>query len=52
MITRIEASGHKCLRAVNQPLRPYQILVGPNGSGKSAFLDVVAFLGNAVSTNI
>jgi len=47
MITKVEASGYRCLREVSQDLQPYQILVGPNGSGKSAFLDVIAFLGGA-----
>jgi predicted ATPase len=52
MITRVEASGYRCLREVSQELRPYQILVGPNGSGKSAFLDVIAFLGDVVSRGL
>ena len=52
MITRVEASGYRCLREVSQELRPYQILVGPNGSGKSAFLDVMAFLGDVVSRGL
>jgi predicted ATPase len=52
MISRVEASGYRCLRGVSQELRPYQILVGPNGSGKSAFLDVMAFLGGVVSRGL
>jgi predicted ATPase len=52
MITKIEASGYCCLREVNQELQPYKILVGPNGSGKSAFLDVVAFFGDLVSSTL
>jgi predicted ATPase len=52
MITRIEASGYRCLRSVAQELEPFQILVGPNGSGKSAFLDVLAFLGTAISKGL
>jgi predicted ATPase len=52
MITRVEASGYRCLREVSQELQPYQILVGPNGSGKSAFLDVIAFLGGVVSRGL
>lgn len=44
MITRIKAENFRCLRSVDVPLRPFQILVGPNGSGKSAFMDVLAFL--------
>jgi len=52
MITRIEASGYRCLRSVAQELEPFQILVGPNGSGKSAFLDVLAFLGTAISEGL
>jgi predicted ATPase len=52
MITRVEASGYRCLREVSQALQPYQILIGPNGSGKSAFLDVIAFLGDVVSRGL
>ncbi|MGA2770515.1 MAG: AAA family ATPase [Bryobacteraceae bacterium] len=52
MITKVEASGYRCLREVSQDLQPYQILVGPNGSGKSAFLDVIAFLGGVVSRGL
>jgi predicted ATPase len=52
MITRIEASGYRCLRSIAQELEPFQILVGPNGSGKSAFLDVLAFLGTAISEGL
>jgi predicted ATPase len=52
MITRVEASGYRCLREVSQELQPYQILVGPNGSGKSAFLDVMAFLSGVVSRGL
>ncbi len=44
MITRIEACRYRCLKAVKQPLQPFELLVGPNASGKSAFLDVLAFL--------
>ena len=49
MITKIEASGYRCLRHVEQSLKPWQVLVGPNGSGKSAFLDVIAFMGDLAS---
>jgi predicted ATPase len=49
IISKVEATGYRCLRDVKQELQPYQILVGPNGSGKSVFLDVVGFLGDVVS---
>lgn len=49
MICRIEALHFRCLRYVNQPVEPFQILIGPNASGKTTFLDVVAFLGQLVS---
>ncbi len=52
MITRIEANGYRCLKYINQPLRPFQVLVGPNASGKSTFLDVVSFLGRLVSDGL
>ena len=49
IITKVEASGYRCLREIRQELGPYQILVGPNGSGKSVFLDAIRFLGDLVS---
>ncbi|HJZ97499.1 MAG TPA: AAA family ATPase [Candidatus Solibacter sp.] len=48
MITRIEASRFRCLKAIDQPIGPFQILVGPNASGKSAFLDVLWFLSDVL----
>jgi predicted ATPase len=52
MITKVEARGFRCLKKVEQTLKPYQILVGPNASGKSAFLDVIAFLGDLSSVGL
>ncbi|MBM4284649.1 MAG: ATP-binding protein [Deltaproteobacteria bacterium] len=52
MISLIEALNFRCLRYIRQPLGPFHILVGPNASGKTTFLDVVAFLGQAVSDGI
>ena len=50
--TRVEALFYRSLRYVSQPLGPFHILVGPNASGKSNFLDVLAFLGDALSTDL
>lgn len=50
MITLIEALNFRCLRYIRQPLSPFHVLVGPNASGKTTFLDVVAFLGQLVSS--
>jgi len=50
MITRLTAKGFRCLREVDQPLRPFEILVGPNASGKSSFLEVIRFLSDAVDS--
>jgi len=52
MIQRIEASGYRCLRSVNQPIDAFEILIGANASGKSTFLDVVAFLGDLISQGL
>lgn len=52
MITRVEARGYRCLRYLSQPLGPFHVLVGPNGSGKTTFLDVVAFMGDLVSSDV
>jgi len=44
MFTRIQTSGYRSLKAVDQELASFQALVGPNASGKTTFLDVVGFL--------
>ncbi len=51
-LVRLQALGYRCLRYVDQPLLPFQILVGPNASGKSTFLDVVGFLGDLLQTDL
>ena len=48
MITRIEARRFRSLKAVDQNVGAFSVLVGPNGSGKSSFLDVVALLSDLV----
>jgi len=52
MIRFIEAVNYRCLRYVRQPLSNFQVLIGPNASGKTSFLDVIAFLGDLVSSGL
>jgi predicted ATPase len=52
MITRIQARFYRCLRYIDQELKPFQLLVGANATGKTSFLDVVAFLGDLVSSGL
>lgn len=49
MLTKIEALKYRALHYINQPLRPFQVLVGPNASGKSTFLDVIAFIADLIN---
>ena len=49
MITLVEALNYRCLRYVQTPLKPFQVLVGPNASGKTTFLDIIGFLSSLVS---
>ena len=49
---RVEALYYRSLRYVSQPLEGFHVLVGPNASGKSNFLDVLAFLGDVLSTDL
>ncbi len=51
-LTRVEALRYKSLRYVSQPLGPFQVLVGPNASGKSNLLDVPAFLGDVLRSDL
>ncbi|MFB2920784.1 MULTISPECIES: methylation-associated defense system AAA family ATPase MAD3 [Aerosakkonema] len=48
MLSRVQALNYRCLRYIDRPLLPFQVLIGPNASGKSSFLDVVALLGDYV----
>lgn len=50
MLTLVEAKYYRCLHYVCQHLDPFHILVGPNASGKTPFLDVIAFLGDLISS--
>lgn len=50
--TLVEALYFRSLRYVSQPLDGFQVLVGPNASGKSNFLDVLAFLGDVLITDL
>lgn len=52
MITRIEVSNYRCLKSIDQPLAPFQVLVGPNGSGKSTLLDVFDFLASLIQSGL
>jgi len=52
MFTLLEALNYRCLKYVNQPLKPFHVLIGPNASGKTTFLDVIAFLGDLVSNGL
>jgi len=52
MISRIQALNYRCLRYVDQPLKPFQVLVGGNATGKSAFLDVIALLGDLLRVGL
>lgn len=49
MFTRIQASGYRSLKAIDQKLLPFCALVGPNASGKTTFLDVIAFMSDLMS---
>ncbi|MBR8827988.1 MAG: AAA family ATPase [Gomphosphaeria aponina SAG 52.96 = DSM 107014] len=48
MLSRVQALNYRCLRYIDLPLLPFQVLIGPNASGKSSFLDVVNLLGDYV----
>lgn len=51
-IARIQVLGFRLLRYVEVPLSPFVVLVGPNASGKTTFLDVLAFLGDALTDGV
>ena len=49
---RVEALRYRSLRYISQRLGRFQVLVGPNASGKSNFLDVLAFLGDVLRSDL
>lgn len=51
-LRRVVLENFKNIEACDVRLGPLTFLVGPNGSGKSNFLDALAFIGDAVSTNL
>ena len=51
-ITRIRVKNFRSIADSSLDLGAATVLVGPNGSGKSNFLDAVAFLSDALRTNL
>jgi predicted ATPase len=52
VIARVVVRGYRCLRFVEQDLSSFMILVGPNASGKSTFLDILAFVSDALRAGV
>lgn len=52
MFSRIDVARYACLKRVAVTLQPFNILIGPNASGKSTFLDCLAFLRDALETDV
>ncbi len=51
-LIEVTARNFRSLREVQVELHPVSVMVGPNSSGKSNFLDLVAFLGDSVRTDL
>jgi len=52
MFRKIQIARYKSIERVDVPLSPFNILIGPNASGKSTFLDVLAFIQDALETGV
>lgn len=52
MITRVQVKNYRSLRDVDVTLGPLNVFVGKNGAGKSAFLDVLAFVRDALTLGV
>lgn len=52
MIRLIEALRYRSLLDVSQAVSEFHVLVGPNASGKSAFLDIVGFVGDLLTSDV
>src|SRR5947209_13311926 len=51
-LRRVRIQGYKSIAFCDVTLEPLTILVGRNASGKSNFLDALAFVRDAMATNI
>ncbi|WP_395143027.1 AAA family ATPase [Armatimonas sp.] len=51
MITRVRAKNFRSLADIDVTLGPLTVLVGKNGAGKSAFVDVLGFVRDALTTS-
>src|SRR4051794_3211345 len=51
-LQRVRIRGYKSIAFCDVKLDPLTILVGRNASGKSNFLDALAFVRDAIATNI
>src|ERR1700684_3773480 len=51
-LRRVRIRGYKSIAFCDVALEPLTILVGRNASGKSNFLDALAFIKDAMETNI
>lgn len=52
MFRKIQIARYKCIRRTEIELGPFNILIGPNAAGKSTFLDCLAFIRDALETDV
>jgi len=52
MFQKIEIARYKCIKYAAVVPAPFNILIGPNASGKSTFLDSLAFVRDALETDV
>ncbi len=52
MFRKVEITRYKCIKYASISLSPFNILIGPNASGKSTFLDSLAFIRDALETDV
>lgn len=52
MITKIEISGYKSIKALTLDLKPINILLGGNGVGKSNFISIFSLIRNIYNGNL
>ena len=52
MFKKVQIARYKCIERADVSLSPFNILIGPNASGKSTFLDGLAFVRDALETDV
>lgn len=52
MLSRVQIKQYKCLKDIDVPLQPFNVLIGPNDSGKTSMLEALSALAGVIQTGL